>query len=217
MALYKLEACRKSRWFLKPHATAISGHKILNGNMQSAQKCLHPKNTQTHSQSMQAHGQYLRHLFPLPTFLSLKHQFQVLGQFFTCPPKKKLSNIFLCCEKLVMHFLLPKHVCVCMWEDTKRQEGECCLWVCVHAMLESRVPASRVFHVICSQASFLSLSISLPLHKLPFHVTCRCHIRSPFIFSREFWVLCASLSLFSLQLALFLCRYKNSDSRLQQT
>lgn len=162
MALYKLEACRKSRWFLKPHATAISGHKILNGNLQSAQKCLHPKNTQTHSQSMQAHGQYLSHLFPLPTFLSLKHQFQVLGQFVTCP-KKKLSNIFLCCEKLVMHFLLPKHVCVCVCgrirRGRRRRGRKASLSVCARDVRESRACITSVSCNLFS--SFLSFSFYL--------------------------------------------------------
>lgn len=132
----------------------------------------------------------------LSTFLSLQNiNFKYLDNFSNTP-KKKLSNIFLC-EKLVMHFLLPKHVCVCgrIRRSRGRQGREESLSMCVHAMLESRVPASRVFHVICSHAFLTLLSFFLPplfclsiflsLYKLPFHVTCRCHIRSPFILNRE--------------------------------
>lgn len=157
MALYKLEACRKSRWFLKPHATAISGHKILNGNLQSAQKCLHPKNTQTHSQSMQAHGQYLRHLFPLPTFLSLKHQFQVLGQFFTCPQKKKIEQHFSLLRE-VGHAFFITQTCVC--ESGRIRRGrKASLSVCARDVRESRACITSVSCNLFS--SFLSFSFYL--------------------------------------------------------
>lgn len=72
-------------------------------------------------------------------------------------------------------------------ENRQRKRGrERSLSVCARDVLESRVSASRVFHVICSQAfptlSFtlwlsLLLSLFILLDKLPFHVTCRSHIK----------------------------------------
>lgn len=160
--------------------------------MQSAQKSPHTHtNTHTLNQCKLTGSSYPICFF-FPPFSLSKTSISSTWIIFQIPQKKIEQHFSL---REVGHAFFITQTCVCMWEDKKRQGREESLSMCVHAMLESRVPASRVFHVICSHAFLTLLSFFLPplfclsiflsLYKLPFHVTCRCHIRSPFILNRE--------------------------------
>lgn len=98
----------------------------------------------------------------------------------------------------VGHAFFITQTCVCMWEDKKRQgkagKRGVTEYVCARDVRESRACITSISCNLFSSFShtlvFLStspfLSFYLPLlYKLPFHVTCRCHIRSPFILNRE--------------------------------
>lgn len=162
MALYKLEACRKSRWFLKPHATEISGHKILNGNLQSAQKCLHPKK-HTNTLSINASTWAV----PTPSVPSthlplLKTSISSTWTIFHMPPKKNWATFFFAARSWSCIFYYPNMcVCVCgrIRRGRRRWGRKASLSVCARDVRESRACITSVSCNLFS--SFLSFSFYL--------------------------------------------------------
>lgn len=152
----------KSRWLLKPHATAISGHKILNGNLQSARGAP--------SQSMQGEGGgVVCSSIYLPHFQNFN--FKYLYNFsYVFLAQKKWATFFVATRTCSCIFYNP-NMSICGWMYRERRqedrEGERAQseYVCTRYVGESRVCITSILCNLFTSSLSHSLSLNLTLSR----------------------------------------------------